>query len=74
MNSTCRYRSHARALPTPVSAIAPHPGTDTADLADRQRLAGQAQTGTGKTAAFLVTLFTRLLKNTAYKYRRIPGP
>jgi len=27
-------------------------------------VAGQAQTGTGKTAAFLVTLFTRLLKNT----------
>lgn len=28
-------------------------------------VAGQAQTGTGKTAAFLVTLFTRLLRNTA---------
>ena len=26
-------------------------------------VAGQAQTGTGKTAAFLITLFTRLLKN-----------
>ena len=26
-------------------------------------LAGQAQTGTGKTAAFLITLFTRLLEN-----------
>jgi len=26
-------------------------------------IAGQAQTGTGKTAAFLITLFTRLLKN-----------
>jgi ATP-dependent RNA helicase RhlB len=27
-------------------------------------IAGQAQTGTGKTAAFLITLFTRLLSNT----------
>ena len=26
-------------------------------------LAGQAQTGTGKTAAFLITLFTRLIEN-----------
>jgi ATP-dependent RNA helicase RhlB len=26
-------------------------------------VAGQAQTGTGKTAAFLITLFTRLLLN-----------
>ena len=28
-----------------------------------QDIAGQAQTGTGKTAAFLITLFTRLLSN-----------
>jgi ATP-dependent RNA helicase RhlB len=28
-------------------------------------LAGQAQTGTGKTAAFLITLFTRLIRNEA---------
>jgi len=27
-------------------------------------VAGQAQTGTGKTAAFLITLFTRLMKQT----------
>ena len=33
----------------------------------RKDLAGQAQTGTGKTAAFLITLFTRLLENK-------PGP
>jgi len=32
-------------------------------------VAGQAQTGTGKTAAFLVTLFTRLLHNGAAKGR-----
>jgi ATP-dependent RNA helicase RhlB len=31
-------------------------------------VAGQAQTGTGKTAAFLITIFTRLLR------RRRPGP
>ena len=30
-------------------------------------VAGQAQTGTGKTAAFLVTLFTRLMANTSAK-------
>ena len=30
----------------------------------RKDLAGQAQTGTGKTAAFLITLLTRLLENT----------
>ena len=30
-------------------------------------VAGQAQTGTGKTAAFLITLFTRLLKHPAPK-------
>jgi len=29
----------------------------------KKDLAGQAQTGTGKTAAFLITLFTRLLEN-----------
>ena len=30
---------------------------------EKKDLAGQAQTGTGKTAAFLITLFTRLLEN-----------
>ncbi len=30
---------------------------------ERKDLAGQAQTGTGKTAAFLITVFTRLLEN-----------
>src|SRR6266852_1233712 len=33
-----------------------------------QDVAGQAQTGTGKTAAFLITIFTRLLR------RRRTGP
>ena len=32
-------------------------------------VAGQAQTGTGKTAAFLVTVLTRLLKQSKKKYR-----
>lgn len=31
---------------------------------DGRDVAGQAQTGTGKTAAFLTTIFTRLLRNT----------
>ncbi|MEO2043034.1 MAG: DEAD/DEAH box helicase, partial [Nitrospinaceae bacterium] len=31
---------------------------------EKKDLAGQAQTGTGKTAAFLITLFTRLLEHT----------
>ncbi len=30
---------------------------------EKKDVAGQAQTGTGKTAAFLITLFTRLLEN-----------
>jgi ATP-dependent RNA helicase RhlB len=35
-------------------------------------IAGQAQTGTGKTAAFLITLFTRLLKNAGPKTVKHP--
>ena len=35
-------------------------------------IAGQAQTGTGKTAAFLITLFTRLMKNDAPKSVKHP--
>jgi len=34
-------------------------------------IAGQAQTGTGKTAAFLITLFTRLIRN-AYNSKKRP--
>ena len=39
-------------------------------------VAGQAQTGTGKTAAFLITIFTRLLKHPPQqpKPRGRPGP
>ena len=37
-------------------------------------VAGQAQTGTGKTAAFLVALFNRLLKEPARPQRRINDP
>src|SRR5919197_934364 len=35
-------------------------------------VAGQAQTGTGKTAAFLVALFTRLLRNRQESPERHP--
>ena len=35
-------------------------------------VAGQAQTGTGKTAAFLITLFTRLLKNATVTKEKNP--
>ena len=35
-------------------------------------LAVQAQTGTGKTAAFLITLFTRLLKSRKVKKEKNP--
>ena len=37
-------------------------------------VAGQAQTGTGKTAAFLVALFNRLLNNPASPQRRAQDP
>jgi ATP-dependent RNA helicase RhlB len=36
-------------------------------------VAGQAQTGTGKTAAFLITIFTRLLRHRAY-HAEEPAP
>src|SRR5512132_3108423 len=39
------------------------------DLLAGKDVAGQAQTGTGKTAAFLITIFTRLLREP----RRGPG-
>jgi ATP-dependent RNA helicase RhlB len=35
-------------------------------------VAGQAQTGTGKTAAFLITLFTRLMENSGTKTGKNP--
>ena len=37
-------------------------------------VAGQAQTGTGKTAAFLLALFNRLLRNPSPKRRRVSAP
>jgi ATP-dependent RNA helicase RhlB len=37
-------------------------------------VAGQAQTGTGKTAAFLVALYNRLLKGPAHPERRAQDP
>ncbi len=39
-----------------------------------QDVAGQAQTGTGKTAAFLIALFTRLLREPAPEGRRANQP
>ena len=37
-------------------------------------VAGQAQTGTGKTAAFLIAIFTRLLRNPrSAKRERLPA-
>ena len=37
-------------------------------------IAGQAQTGTGKTAAFLLALFNRLLRNPAPKRTKVSAP
>jgi ATP-dependent RNA helicase RhlB len=37
-------------------------------------IAGQAQTGTGKTAAFLVALFSRLLRNAPAPERKVNAP
>ncbi len=37
-------------------------------------VAGQAQTGTGKTAAFLITLFTKLLAGQSGSVDSVPGP
>lgn len=41
---------------------------------EKKDLAGQAQTGTGKTAAFLITLFTRLLEHTPPTPKGKGGP
>ncbi len=41
---------------------------------EKKDLAGQAQTGTGKTAAFLITLFTRLLEHTPPAPKGKGGP
>ncbi|MGB1881857.1 MAG: DEAD/DEAH box helicase, partial [Gammaproteobacteria bacterium] len=53
---------------TPIQAL-----TLPLTLAGRD-VAGQAQTGTGKTAAFLVALFNRLLNNPASPQRRAQDP
>lgn len=68
-------------LPEPVQqGIAGAGFTDCTDIQKKslplalagKDLAVQAQTGTGKTAAFLVTLFTRLLKNRKVKKEKNP--
>src|SRR2546427_5979991 len=51
---------------TPIQA-----GTLPISLAGRD-VAGQAQTGTGKTAAFLITIFTRLLQKPRLRAGRGP--
>src|SRR3990170_1866780 len=68
-------------LPEPVQqGIAAAGFTDCTDIQEKslplalagKDLAVQAQTGTGKTAAFLITLFTRLLKSRKVKKEKNP--
>jgi ATP-dependent RNA helicase RhlB len=48
---------------------------DVLPIAFRGRdVAGQAQTGTGKTAAFLISIFTRLLRQPDHRPRDLSGP
>ncbi len=47
--------------PTPIQELSLRPAIDGKDVA------GQAQTGTGKTAAFLLAIFTRLLRTPSKK-------
>ncbi|SEK95305.1 ATP-dependent RNA helicase RhlB [Ectothiorhodospira marina] len=49
---------------TPIQGLALPPALEGKDVA------GQAQTGTGKTAAFLITVFTHLLRHPAPEQRR----
>lgn len=51
---------------TPIQALTLPPALEDADVA------GQAQTGTGKTAAFLLVIFNQLLKQRSDKYAKNP--
>ena len=51
---------------TPIQALTLPPALDGDDVA------GQAQTGTGKTAAFLLVIFNQLLKQKSYRYGNNP--
>jgi ATP-dependent RNA helicase RhlB len=51
---------------TPIQALTLPPALEGFDVA------GQAQTGTGKTAAFLLVIFNQLLKQKSKKYARNP--
>ena len=51
---------------TPIQALTLPPALEDADVA------GQAQTGTGKTAAFLLVIFNQLLKQRSDKYGKNP--
>ena len=83
MTSTSAVTFHTLGLPQEIIAGVERAGFQTCTPIQAQTLpialrghdvAGQAQTGTGKTAAFLVATFNQLLRNPPRSGERLDGP